>query len=179
MEFQEFPKIARLKRTITVTEKLDGTNACIAIGPNGEFMTQSRNRIIIPGDDNYGFAAWAYERKDDLLKLGEGYHYGEWWGKGIGRGYGLAEKRFSLFNTARWNKDNPNRPVTCHVVPVLATHEDFSVIDTQIQRLQTLGSVAAPGFMRPEGVVVFHSASRSLFKVTIEKDAEFKGVNRP
>lgn len=184
MDFKEFPKIPRLKREIVITEKIDGTNACIAIGPDGEFMTQSRNRVIVPGDDNYGFAAWAYERKDELMTLGEGYHYGEWWGQDIGRKYGMTEKRFSLFNVARWNDKNPNRPACCHVVPTLAIHQDFAAVGTQIERLKTLGSVAAQGFMAPEGVIVYHCASRSYFKVTCEKDAEWKGKlpanqNRP
>ena len=52
---------------------------------------------------------------------------------------------------------------------------DTSVIGTQIERLRTLGSVAAPGFMRPEGVVVFHTAGGYLFKKTIERDEYHKG----
>ena len=31
-----------------------------------------------------------------------GRHFGEWWGSGIQRGYGLDEKTFSLFNAYRW-----------------------------------------------------------------------------
>jgi LexA DNA binding domain len=41
--------------------------------------------------------------------------------------------------------------------------------------LRSDGSAAAPGFMRPEGVVIFHTASGALFKQTIEKDEEPKG----
>jgi len=36
------------------------------------------------------------------------------------------------------------------------------------------GSVASPGFMRPEGVVVYHVAANMYFKKTIEKDEEPK-----
>jgi hypothetical protein len=32
------------------------------------------------------------------------------------------------------------------------------------------GSVAAPGFMKPEGVVIFHSATSTSFKQTFEHD---------
>ena len=39
-----------------------------------------------------------------------------------------------------------------------------------LEDLRSGGSVAAPGFMRPEGVVVFHTANGTLFKKTIEKD---------
>lgn len=173
MEFQAFDKIPRLKRTIVVTEKIDGTNACIAIGDDGEFATQSRSRIIVPGDDNYGFAAWAYANKEDLLKLGPGYHYGEWWGAGIQRRYGLTEKKFSLFNTGRWSS-NPDKPSCCGVVPILEMG-DLSCVDSAVQQLRDKGSVAAPGFMFPEGVVIYHTSSRSMFKVTLEKDDEAKG----
>ena len=35
-------------------------------------------------------------------------------------------------------------------------------------------SLAAPGFMRPEGIVVFHVAANTAFKQTLEKDGEPK-----
>jgi hypothetical protein len=31
MEFEAFPKIPRLKRDMVITEKIDGTNACVLI----------------------------------------------------------------------------------------------------------------------------------------------------
>ena len=83
MEFQEFGKIARLSRECTITEKIDGTNASIFIGENGEFLIGSRSRWITPEEDNYGFAKWALTNKEELLKLGVGHHFGEWWGIGI------------------------------------------------------------------------------------------------
>jgi len=170
LEFREFTKIARLSRECVVTEKIDGTNGVIAIGEDGEFMVGSRSRWITPTDDNHGFARWAYEHKDELMTLGVGYHYGEWWGLGIQRNYGLKEKRWSLFNTARWSDDTV-RPACCGVVPVLyqgvfETPRILGVLDM----LVTLGSVASPGFMKPEGVVIYHTASRTYFKKTIEKD---------
>lgn len=64
---------------------------------------QSRNRVITPDRDNFGFARWVHANARKLAAtLGEGYHYGEWWGQGIQRGYGLDHKRFSLFNVSRW-----------------------------------------------------------------------------
>ena len=69
------------------------------------------------GRDNYGFAAWATAHKDELIAgLGAGRHFGEWWGQGIQRKYGLAEKRWSLFNVSKWTEA---RPACCHVVPTL------------------------------------------------------------
>jgi len=36
--------------------------------------------------------------------------------------------------------------------------------------LAEVGSFVAPGFMDPEGVVMFHVHGRTLFKKTIKKD---------
>jgi hypothetical protein len=173
--FVEWPKIPRLSRNCIVTEKIDGTNASIFVGESGEFLTGSRTQWIAPEKDNYGFAKWAQEHKEELLNLGPGHHFGEWWGSGIQRRYGVAEKRFSLFNTARW-RDAVDRPACCGVVPVLyAGPFDTLQIDTVIRCLETGGSAAAPGFMDPEGVIVWHDAARMMFKKTIKKDAEHKG----
>lgn len=175
-EFQEFQKIARLSRNCSITEKIDGTNACIYIGEDGEFLTGSRTRWITPEDDNYGFAKWAMAHKDELMALGPGRHFGEWWGSGCQRGYGLinGEKRFSLFNTGRWNDLTPP-PACCHVVPVLYTGIFTSTaVDACLDILRTQGSRAAPGFMKPEGVVIYQTAGRCYFKKTLEKDDEPK-----
>jgi hypothetical protein len=175
MEFKSFTKIPRLSREIVVTEKIDGTNGIIAIDENGEFAVGSRSRFITPETDNAGFAKWAYANKDELLKLGVGFHYGEWWGSGIQRGYNLKEKRFSLFNVSRWSDDSV-RPACCGVVPTLyAGLFDTAKIDEILLELVTSGSKAAPGFMRPEGVVIFHTAGGYLFKKTIERDEYHKG----
>lgn len=174
--FEPFPKIARLNRNCVISEKLDGNNAQIIITKSGDMFCASRTRLITPEDDNYGFARWAYGNRADLMKLGPGRHFGEWWGNGIQRGYGLKEKRFSLFNVARW-RDDAVRPACCHVVPVLYSGNFHSHdIGDAMMLLGSQGSVAAPGFMKPEGVVVWHEAARVLFKVTLEKDAKPKGV---
>lgn len=168
MKFQEFPKIARLSREIVVTEKIDGTNAQVCITEDREVLAGSRSRWVTPDNDNFGFAAWVRDHVDELRELGEGRHFGEWWGAGIQRRYGLTEKRFSLFNTFRWGAA---RPACCHVVPVLY-QGPFSTetVDKMIQGLSDNGSVASPGFMKPEGVIVFHSAGNVSFKKTIERD---------
>lgn len=176
MEFREFGKIARLTRTMVITEKIDGTNGLIAIGEDGEFKVGSRSRWITPESDNAGFARWAYSHKDELMGLGAGFHYGEWWGQGIQRGYDLTEKRFSLFNVSRWYDDSV-RPSCCHVVPTLYTGMfDTTVIEETLDFLKQNGSVAAPGFMKPEGVVVYHTAGNLYFKKTIEGDESPKSL---
>lgn len=167
-DFIPFPKMARLSREIIVTEKIDGTNSQIFIGDNGEFLTGSRNRWITPADDNYGFSKWAHEHKDELMQLGPGRHFGEWWGQGIQRNYAQTRKRFSLFNVSRWADE---RPACCDVVPVLYRGEFMqSAWAAPLALLRKEGSVAAPGFMNPEGVIVFHVAANIGFKKTLDRD---------
>jgi hypothetical protein len=176
IEFKPFPKIIRLSRACVVTEKLDGTNAQITITEDGQFLTGSRNQWITPEKDNYGFSKWAHANKEELLKLGVGSHFGEWWGQGIQRGYGLKEKRFSLFNVSKWS-DESLRPACCHVVPDLAhcQFDDVQVFEQCLRVLTNEGSHASPGFMRPEGIVIFHVPGNTLFKKTIEGDGQPKG----
>lgn len=171
-EFKEFPKIPRLTREIIITEKIDGTNALVYVAEDGtnQVYAGSRNRWITPGKDNFGFAQWVQQNQAELSLLGPGYHYGEWWGRGIGRGYDLDERRFSLFNTSLWS-DPERRPACCRVVPVLYTGPFATdVVEDVLDQLRGSGSIAAPGYTKPEGVVIFHTASNYLFKKTLEKD---------
>lgn len=174
MEFTPFRKIGRLAREIVITEKIDGTNGIVQIGEDGSFLVGSRTQWITPERDNHGFAGWTYFHKDELIAgLGVGTHFGEWWGQGIQRKYGLAEKRWSLFNVHKWGE---TRPACCHVVPVLYRGEfDTAQINRVMAELQAGGSVAAPGFMKPEGVVIFHAQANALLKKTFEKDDAGKG----
>ena len=175
-EFQGFPKMARLSRDIILTEKIDGTNAQIYITDSGDLFVGSRTRWITPENDNAGFARWVEGNKQELMKLGPGHHFGEWWGQGIQRTYGLKEKRFSLFNTTRW-EDSTIRPACCSVVPELYVGTfTTDAVEGCLDRLREYGSVAAPGFMRPEGIIVFHTAAGIGFKKTLEKDESPKSV---
>jgi hypothetical protein len=214
MQFTPFPKMARLFRECIISEKIDGTNSSILISETtdeerssqswdqqkiiaivGSFTIRagSRSRWITPSDDNFGFASWVNQNRDELIKLGTGHHFGEWWGQGIQRKYGLDHKRFSLFNTIRWVehdkepqqipsadprivKMQERAPACCHVVPVLYRGLfETSYVDDALTMLVEDGSVAAPGFMKPEGVVTYHVAGNVGFKTTIEKDNEPKG----
>ena len=182
--FVAFHKIPRLFRDCVITEKIDGTNASITITEDGQMRAGSRTKYIYPNKpkapgqkhaevtDNYGFAAWVEAHKAELLSLGKGRHFGEWWGKGINRNYGQEGKYFSLFHT----RGIAALPFCVGVVPVLYTGP-FSVdaVRECIEKLRTNGSVAVPGFMKPEGVVVFHEAAGQLFKVTLEHDEKPKG----
>jgi len=183
MEFKPWPKIVRIenKRTPIFTEKIDGTNACIVwsfsppndktiatylteIGPLN-MWAQSRSRFITPEEDNYGFAKWCQANFKELVSLGEGHHFGEWWGLGIQRGYDVAEKRFSLFNTRRWGAHNPNTPSCVGVVPILPVGS----VEEVRQYLLENGSLAAPGFRKPEGAVMYEPDTDTCFKIIIDK----------
>ena len=205
-EFQEFPKMARLSREVIVSEKIDGTNAavviqdmllesgtpadCVAHVDRFLVFAQSRTRFITPANDNFGFAAWVREHAAELVAgLGEGRHFGEWFGSGIQRNYGLTEKRFALFNTIRWvphdchpqaipsldpraePKMQERAPTCCSVVPVLYRGPfDTTAVERCLENLRLVGSAVAPGFMKPEGVVVFHTAGNVGFKKTLDDD---------
>jgi len=184
-EFQGFKKIPRLSRDITISEKIDGTCGLIYIGEDNTFLVGSKSRWITPEQDNHGFARWAYANKEDLLKLGIGYHYGEFWGSGIQRGYGLikGDKRFSLFNSGRWVKDRVKPllekqeycPNCCYVVPILYQGVfNTTMIFNALGYLEEKGSLAAPGYTDPEGIVIYHIAARQYFKKTIKNDEMHK-----
>jgi hypothetical protein len=155
--------------------------------------------VLTAQEDNKGFYAWVMERKEELRLLGPGLHRGEFWGAKIGRKYGGMERRFSLFNVSRWMSQNdfndPNSfydylfkrtivrekaPTCCHVVPVLGVLPtlDLAEINGILERLRVNGSVACPGWMKPEGVVMFHTASSMLLKATCEDDDKPKGVDQ-
>lgn len=197
-EFAAWPKTTRLFRDITITEKLNGTNSGIHISavedlveafanfPEDSFSlvvdgtryvltAQSRKRIITPGKstDNYGFAAWVYGNAEALVRLlGTGLHFGEWWGAGIQCGYGLppGKRHFSLFNADRYSDVSEIIGGSLvQSVPVLYQGPNHTIaISEELRALKVNGSVAAPGFMRPEGICVYHSASRLVSKVTLD-----------
>jgi hypothetical protein len=171
--FEPFPKMGRLFRDVIVTEKIDGTNASVTVLPDGRVIAASRTRHITPEDDNFGFARWVKDHEGGLRDaLGEGKHFGEWWGSGIQRGYGLpkGEKRFSLFNVSRF--ESVELPEFLSVVPVLYRGAfDTALIAGVAEQLQSQGSAASPGFMDPEGIVVFHPHGNVGFKFTLDGDA--------
>lgn len=175
LEFVKFPSIKRLSRGCVISEKLDGTNAQLNFSRDGELLCGSRNKVITPSDDNYGFAKWAnfYQRR--LFEvLGEGRHYGEWWGVGIQRGYDLGEKRFSLFNSYRW-RDIENEVIPqLSVVKVIKDGVFSSELVNEAMDILRNSSLSAPGFKHPEGIVIYHTQIKQMFKVTFEYDEKGK-----
>lgn len=200
IEFKGFPKIPRYRREMALTEKLDGTNAAVVWVPSGpdtdgdpniiltetlvdqhgtdigryHLCAQSRGRFITPAsikpkNDNYGFAQWVEDNAGALTRLGPGEHYGEWWGYGIQRGYGMPEKHFSLFNVSRWADGKQERPECCDVVPLMGYFTPDGITE-QLELLRTGGSLAAPGYQRPEGIIAWHSQSKQYYKILLEGD---------
>ncbi|MEN6344867.1 MAG: RNA ligase family protein [Armatimonadia bacterium] len=144
-------------------------------------FAQSRTRFITPDADNFGFAKWVEANAEGLVAaLGEGRHFGEWWGQGIQRGYGLKEKCFSLFNTSRW-KDTQFEVPGLSAVPVLYWGpQSEERIKTALAVLDAHGSPAAArlgSFKQPaEGIVIWHTAGRTFSKVTLLNDEIPKGL---
>lgn len=185
--FKPFPKIPRLHGDVHVTEKIDGTNACFEYEQRSDGYLVgacSRNRRLFHVElgldglptstpvwdgkgDNAGFGAWVLANLDGLRRLGYGRHFGEWYGQGIQRTYGLDHKRFALFRAPKAGVPE-GCPVS--VVPELDVWGEFDTgrLALLMAELKLNGSQAVPGFMNPEGIVVFHARSGQLFKYTFE-----------
>lgn len=156
---------------MTITQKIHGTNAQIRVyevvdptglndlvvfeGKNYKVQASSRTRDIFVGDDNFGFARYVFDNKQEIVeKLGVGTHYGEWAGPGINSGEGLSEKKFVIFNHYRYPAERPLPPQMV-VVPVLYHGPyDERIVSEAMASLKIEGSRLAPGFMRPEGIVI-------------------------
>jgi hypothetical protein len=201
IKFQEWPKIHRLYRDVIITEKIDGTNACIAVEPWTSASTfpdgtliggrmdandapgvliagyvvfaQSRKKVIAPGSDNYGFARFVRDNAEEIVeKLGPGRHFGEWYGGGIQRGYGMDknDKRFALFNAPRWQFE----PLPPQVTTVPIIYEGVFADDAVKWALKSISSGSwakgAKGRAKAEGVVVYFKQANTSFKVLAEDD---------
>lgn len=177
MEFKSFSEIIKLSSMITITEKIHGTNAQIFVHPDtNEVQAGSRERWVTPEDDNFGFARWAKDNEEALvLSLGPGRHFGEWYGSGINSGYSLSEKRLALFDQRFGDAESEvmwtNRPANVHLTPILykGIWKENIISDT-MAALKLGGSVAAPGYMKPEGVVVRFERNGAMFKQVFEAE---------
>ena len=68
-------------------------------------------------------------------------------------------------------------PACCHVVPALweGPFDSPAIVDITLNILRTYGSQAAPGFIAPEGIIIFHTAGNLMFKKTLKNDEKGKG----
>ena len=199
LQLKKFDSIPRLYRNVTITEKIDGMNCGIHILKADKYMSssesgalfsicidgqwwhvsaQSRRALLYFDSDQHGFAAWVFQHARELIALlGEGSHYGEWWGKGIERSYHQSRNYFSLFNTKFWNRENTKHIDGLQVVPVLYDGPyDDRVNYYALEQLRINGSIAAQEVdarkldFRAEGIVGWHQALNQYYKVTLNGD---------
>lgn len=165
IEFAKWPSIGRQKRNdIVITEKMDGTNACIIIEDGVVVGIQSRKRFISRHDDNFGFANWVLDNEAEIVTLGNGRHYGEWCGPGIQKNpHNLEEKTFFLFNTHRQDADT--LPCGIKIVEVLyhGPHDD-SVITRCYDDLYLKHEHDMT--VTPEGIIVYYILFKDRVKYT-------------
>lgn len=208
LEFKAWPKIGRYsKASMVITEKIDGTNGAVGIMPvspgmeghpdlsspavtivetddDAKFMVyaQSRKRILTVEDDNYGFARWVHDNAETLvMDLGYGLNFGEWWGQGIQRNYGLDHKNFSLFNTFRYPPSEEELFATPHlsVVPELYRGPlDTEQVELEFGDLGTFGSAAVKGWMMPEGIVIHVPDLGGRWKRTFDRNDQHKYLSQ-
>lgn len=199
-EFKSWGSTTRENKNKTITEKLDGTNACI-VAQDGKVTAQSRKRIITPDDDNYGFAKWVYDNAGALLDtLGYGYHYGEWYGEGIQKNpLGIEGKRFALFHATKYTEGNGfdlERVDGLETVPLLHHGQcDVWTVPNIMQDLETYGTkvkgakteniyTGIPGLddleyvykkaAKAEGIIIWNNETRTRTKMLLEDDAFHK-----
>lgn len=160
LEFKPFSKIAKIDAlSMVITQKIHGSNAQLLVFKNSfeelDILVGSRTRWLSPECDNYGFASFIYENKQEFIdKLGEGRYYGEWAGPGINSGEGLTEKTLVLFDHYRFTPERPLPPRT-KVVPVLYKGTiKWDELDICMRDLALVGSKLVPGFIRVEGIVI-------------------------
>lgn len=189
-EFRKWGSTPRWHKGLTITEKINGTNACIVIY-NGQVKAQSRNRMITPDDDNAGFAKWVYDNAGVLTDtLGYGYHYGEWFGPGIQKNpLGVESKRFALFGATKYTEGNGyelSKVDGLETVPLLFHGQGhYRTIPDVIDRLIAAGTevkgakkeVNPMGFVgaaKAEGIIVYHKETQQKYKILLEDDAFHK-----
>lgn len=175
-EFKAWPKIQRLdKNIVTITEKIDGTNACVIVDKGQVVGAQSRNRLLTLADDNMGFASWVEKNKEPLATLGNGYHYGEWAGPGIQKNpHCLDQKTFFLFDSRMrgFFENNPEHPAKdfVSVVPILYTGwYRPETVDDILWRLEE-GEIGlgAGKKTNPEGIIIYFHAFQQHLKRHLE-----------
>lgn len=171
MEFVEYGKTPRLFRDIVITEKIDGSNCVIGIDAEDGIVRAGSRTKWLDDADHFEFRKWCHENRDSLIEdLGTGLHRGEWFGMGMQRKYGMDHREFALFNTGKW-KDVEFKTKNLRTVPILYEGVwDHFAIQRALDELIYHGSLAAPGFMRPEGICIFHTQANIVFKVLVEND---------
>jgi len=216
LEFEKYPSINQYRQVVKEvnrcstlgpsettlnfkgTVKAHGTNAGFQYDPStGEYLTQSRNRVISLGDDNAGFAKFCDEYLDDLISICKSVKddsniitlFGEWCGENIQKGVALAElpKMFIIFGVKigeRWLVLPPSLNYICKA-PIYCINEfpTFS-IDIDFSRPEESQELLEQATMRVEeecpigkylgvsgvgeGIVWTHNSSHGLFRFKVK-----------
>lgn len=195
----DWPTIPRLTESLIVTEKLDGVFGKIHISdyppstytsdhtvtktPDGRafIVTAATRDFKLKHDTDYfGFREWVYAHAQSLaMILGPGDHFGEWWGGGIRRGYGLpdGDRRFSLFDFNRWSSMigqtlEMTEVDEIRVVPIITTLSSFDSSDIHrlLDLLRRTGSYAEVGYKPAEGVVIYNTDGLPVVKAVLKDD---------
>ena len=189
--YNSFPSIERLENIYCIiSEKIDGTNGLIEINETN-VRFGSRNRYISFSDDNAGFANFFrhYEAKledvakdvitkelelngETLTSCNESYPlriYGEWFGCGIQRGYGLKDKFFMPFSSF-YGEKLIEYQVPNVITPNIMYTGKFSmeVVGTCMQQLKLNGSGVVKDYKQPEGIVIFFPKYNFRLKETFD-----------
>ena len=169
IEFEAWPKIPRdILGYVIITEKMDGTNACVVIEDGVIVGIQSRKRMlnVDKTEDNYGFAGYVMQNEEKFLALGEGKHYGEWAGVGIQKNpHELDAKYFYLFDVRRWG-DHHVPPEGIRVVKILHQGEySGAIVDNVMNELKDTS--VSEGY-KPEGIIVYFPTLNKREKYTFE-----------
>jgi hypothetical protein len=177
MEFKPFPKIANERgvvrnirrdglvrpRRYAVTVKTHGTNAALAFKQGVLQHVQSRNRIITPEDDNFGFANAVLNYKQTKVLSGrhlislydwiaycvpksiDCYIYGEWAGPGISKGTALNDIDARVFIPfATYACPDEHKPWLCGWNRILPALEFFELpADCNLEKFVALADEIA------------------------------------
>jgi len=129
---KEVSKLGELKKiTYRAKIKLDGSNASIQVFPNGDIVTQSRNKIIDVQNDNLGFAKWVDANQGYFagLTLDKSFTiFGEFAGPGIQKrtAISLIDRRiFAVFAIRTEEALEVEPDIICSRLP---EHDDVFVL---------------------------------------------------
>lgn len=221
-QFKSWGSTPRFHKGLHITEKINGTNAGVSVqgfakglrflmesedakfveGVDCDYLVraQSRKRIITPGNDNFGFAAWVWENAGALANLlGYGYHYGEWYGEGIQKNpLAVQGRKWALFNTWHWGRPENLEKLKAAGIPGLTTvpvlHDeqrdgpaDYMTIPGIMESQSLYGSKAegaaliSEGFdweddryAEPEGIIVWQRETAQRYKILLREDDKHK-----
>lgn len=208
VSYPSFSSIERLENIYCViSEKIDGTNGLIQIDYKYDWNGQryddhlvqfgSRNRYITTTDDNAGFANYFTPHIASICTLAESlinygdndnpkqdwpiYIYGEWFGKGIQRGYGLDEKYFMPFSSF-YAEHMIKAGIPNIMMPNIMYTGKFSleVVDNCMNRLTSGGfHTLITNYDYPEGVVIYFPKYNFRLKQTFEGSKWERNITKP